>query len=232
MRVGIVGDIHLPFTHPLYLRFCQDIFASWRVDHVHLIGDIVDGHALGFWDLDPNGHSAMRESELAAEELVAWVKAFPDATVSIGNHDERHYRKARKAGIPDHYLRTYSEVWKSPRWDWQLYHRFDGVLYEHGTGSSGKDAAFNRATAKRCSLVMGHTHAHAGVKYDANEVDRIFGLNVGCGIDCTAYAFEYGKNFPNRPTLGCGVVIDGEFACFEVMPCGPREQYHRRKAKA
>ena len=98
MIVGIIGDLHLPFTHPRYLEFIRDTFDAWNVDRVHFAGDIVDLHALSFWDIDPNGHSAERESELAAEMLVDWVRTFPDATVSIGNHDERHYRRARKAG--------------------------------------------------------------------------------------------------------------------------------------
>ena len=103
------------------------------------------------------------------------------------------------------------------------------MLYEHGTGTSGKDAALNRAVAKRSSLVMGHTHTSAGVKWHANEFDRIFGLQVGCGIDLTGYAFAYSKPWPIRPVMGCGVVLDGVEAHFEVMPCGTGERYHRRK---
>lgn len=230
MRVGIIGDVHLPFAHPCYLRFCQDVFDDWQVDHVHFVGDVVDSHALGFWEHDPDGHSAAGEADLAAEQLVDWVRAFPEATVCIGNHDERHYRVAKKAGLPRRYLKTYSEVWHSPGWKWDMHHLIDGVLYEHGTGSSGKDAAYNRAIAKRISLVMGHVHSFGGVKYSTNERDRIFGLNAGCGIDCEQYAFAYGKPFPTRPTLGCGIVIDGCQAFYEPMPCGHKEPYHRKRA--
>ena len=229
MRIGIVGDLHLPFVHPMYLRFVLDTFDEWGVEKVHFIGDIVDLHALGFWEHDPNGMGAERETEAAIEQLEEWKESFPKATVSIGNHDERHYRKARNAGIPDRYLRGYKEIWGTPKWDWQFYHQFEGVLYEHGTGSSGKDAAMNRANSKRTSLVMGHTHSNGGVKYSASEKDRILALNVGCGIDCDAYAFAYGKHFPSRPTLGCGVVVDGICGYFEVMPCGKRETYHRSR---
>lgn len=230
MRVGVVGDIHLPFTHPLYLQFCLDVFEAWGVDHVHLIGDVVDLHALSFYDIDPNGHSPEREAELAQDMLRDWVAAFPSSTVSIGNHDNRHYRRAQRAGVPDRYLKTYCELWDAPGWKWDLQHRIDGVLYEHGTGSHGKDAAFNRAKDKRTSLVMGHTHTHAGVKWHANEYNRIFGLNVGCGIDCSHYAFNYGKHFATRPVLGCGIVLDGVWPYFEPMPIGKGERYHRKRA--
>ena len=35
-------------------------------------------------------------------------------------------------------------------------------------------------------------------------------MNVGCGIDAKAYAFNYGKDSRKKPILSCGVVIDGK----------------------
>lgn len=235
MRVGIIGDPHIPFEHPHYLEFCLDTFSVWKVDHVHLAGDVVDQHALGFWDHDPNGHSASDEASLARERLSTWKKRLRrrqrdrEITVSIGNHDARHFRMARRAGIPDMYLRTYADVWDTPDWDWQESHIIDGVLYEHGTGTSGKDAAINRAIQNRCSCVIGHIHCWGGVKFHCNSQDRIFGLNAGCGIDVDRYAFAYQKPFPIRPVLGCGIVIDGRYAYFEPMAIGKREPYYRKR---
>ena len=115
---------------------------------------------------------------------------------------------------------------------WGDQHVIDGVLYTHGTGSSGKNHALNMAMNNRCPVVCGHTHTNLSVNYDVNRFDRIFGMNVGCGIDLRRYAFEYAKPFPIRPVLGCGIVIDGVEAYFEPMPCGRRgrtlEHYHRR----
>lgn len=219
MRIGIIGDIHAPFTHKGYRRFVDKAFTSWKVSHVHFIGDVVDAHALSKHEHDPNGESAEAEARQAARAVAAWYRDYPEATVSIGNHDERHYRAARRAGIPDRYIRSYAEVWDTPRWDWQPSHTFDGVLYEHGTGTTGKDAALNRAVQKRQSLVMGHVHTYPGSKYHASDNGTIFGLNVGCGIDASAYAFAYARPFPTVPVLGCGVVVDGVDAFFLPMPC-------------
>lgn len=230
MNVGIIGDTHFPFVHPMYLAFVSDTFAAWDVNTIVHIGDVVDGHAISFHEHDPNGKSAEDEAALACKELEAWKKAFPKALVCIGNHDERHYRQAKRTGLPARFLRGYSAVWDTPHWRWDFAHGVDGVLYEHGTGSSGKDAALNRAVQKRRSSVIGHVHSYAGVKFHANEFDCIFGLNVGCGIDCRAYAFDYGKAFPIRPVLGCGIVLDGEHAFFERMQCGVKEPYHRSRA--
>lgn len=217
--VGTVGDLHAPFTHPKYRRFCADVFEAWGVTQVMFIGDVVDHHRLSFHQQDPSSHSADIEADLAVKEIKAWYDMFPKAKVCIGNHDERHYRVARSVGMPDRYVRSYADLWRTPGWDWQMQHEIDGVLYEHGTGSSGRDAAFIRARDKRRSLVMGHVHTGGGVKFHANERSRIFGMNVGCGIDIDAYSFAYGRPFPTRPTLGCGIVIDGTFPYFEPMPC-------------
>lgn len=230
MRVGIVGDLHAPFVHPMYMRFVQDVFATYRVNRVHFIGDIVDNHALGFWDHDPNGMSAEDEAAAAERYVQRWYKLFPRATVSIGNHDERPDRVAKKYGMPARFIRTYADVWKTPKWKWEFEHSIESVLYIHGTGTSGKDAAYNNAVERMMSVTQGHVHGRAGVKYHCNPNFRIFGMNVGCGIDIPAYAFAYGKAFTTRPVLGCGVVKDGEFAVFVPMACGAGEPYHRSRA--
>ena len=233
MRVGIIGDVHLPFEHPHYLEFCLDTFSMWKVEHIHLIGDVVDGHALSFHEHDPNGHSAADEALLAKEKLKVWKKRLKSrqrgkkVTVSIGNHDARHFRMARRYGIPDVYLRSYSDVWDTPDWDWQESHVIDGVLYEHGVGTSGKDGAINRAIQNRCSCVIGHIHSWGGVKFHCNSRDRIFGMNVGCGLSISEYTFAYAKPFPIRPVLGCGVVIDGRWPYFEPMAMGKGEPYYK-----
>ncbi|MCI0351538.1 MAG: metallophosphatase family protein [Acidobacteriales bacterium] len=230
MRIGIVGDLHAHFVHPLYFGFIQETWKQYRVTHTVFIGDVVDLHALSFWEHNPNGLSAETEAAGALDEVQRWYKAFPRARVCIGNHDERHHRVARKAGLPDRFIRTYADVWQTPKWNWQFEHLLDGVLYQHGTGTSGKDAAFNQAVEKRVSVVQGHTHTDGGFKYHTNHDSRIFGMNVGCGFDLSAYAFAYGRTFARRPVLGCGIVIDGEQPHFVPMPCGRGEKYHRSRA--
>ena len=230
MRVGVVPDLHLPFDHPMFLRFCKDMFRKWKVNAIHFAGDIVDAHALSFHDPEMDAHGAEDEAELAAESMQKWKKAFPNATVSIGNHDQRHYNRAKRYGIPSRYLRTYDDIWETPGWNWDTSHEIDGVIYEHGIGTSGKNAALNRAIHKRKSVVIGHIHTFAGVGWHMSDHDRIFGLNSGCGIDIDTYAFHYSRPMVNRPSLGCGIVLDGEDAYWEPMKCGPKEKYHKRMA--
>lgn len=228
MNVGIVADTHMPFVHPNYLRFCKDMFRKYKVDQVVFIGDVVDHHAISFHEHDCDGFTSGAELDAAREVMQKWHKAFKDAKVCLGNHDARAMRMARKVGLSCQYLRDYADIFETPTWEWDWSFRIDGVLYEHGTGTTGKDAAFNRAMQKRCSVVMGHTHTHAGVKFHTNETSRIFGMGVGCGIDTHAYAFEYGRDFVTKPCLGCGVVLDnGTMPIFLPMLIGEGEKYAR-----
>lgn len=230
MRVGVIPDLHLPFEHPLFLEFCLDIFSQWKVEAYHFTGDVVDAHALSFHDMEMDAHGAEDEARLASEAMEKWKRRFKYATVSIGNHDKRHYRRAKKYGIPTRYIRPYEDIWDTPNWLWDVSHEIDGVLYEHGEGTSGKNAAYNRALKKRKSVVIGHIHAFPGVSWHMSDDSRIFGMNAGCGIDISTYAFYYSKPFVDRPGLGCGVVIDGEYAYWEPMTCGRQENYHKSRA--
>lgn len=229
-RVGIVADLHLPFTHPMYYNFVCDTFEAWDVDRVVFIGDIFDNHALSFWEHDPDGMSAGDETKTGRDAVRRWHQTWRNPAVLVGNHDERHFRQARRSGIPRIFMRPFNEVWGTPGWKWHEEVSIDGVVYEHGTGTSGKNGAYNRAVQHRSSLVMGHIHAYAGVTWNANRWNTIFGLNVGCGIDIRAYAAAYAKPFAIRPVLGCGVVIDGECPYFEPMLCGKGQPYHRSRA--
>lgn len=230
MRVGIVGDPHEPFCHPMYRRFCLDTFAKYRVNKVVFIGDLGDNHAISFHDHDPDLHSPNDELKMAQRKLRPWVRAIPNALVTIGNHDDLPARQAQANGLPGQWLREYKEVWNTPGWDWGWDFQIDGNTYTHGTGLSGKDAAINYAIESRASVIIGHLHSNAGAKFHASRNSRIFGLSVGCGVDDKARAFAYGKFNVKRSLLGCGIVLDGDQPIFVPMAIGRGEKYNRRRA--
>lgn len=219
-NVGVIGDRHAPFTHPGYLDFCNDTFKEYRCGTIVDIGDGTDQHALSFHGSDPSGKSAKCEMKEAKKELVRWYKAFPKAKSCIGNHDARIARKAFAGGIPTEFLRPLREIYEAPAgWEFGFQFEFDGVLYKHGNGTSGHNAAFVLAKACRMPVVAGHVHTAAGVHFHACEKDIIFGMNVGCGIDRHTYAFAYGADHKSKPILGCGVVLEnGKLPIFVPMP--------------
>lgn len=227
-RVLVIGDLHCPADHPRYLQFCADVGRAWNCDTTLFIGDIVDWHSISFHASHPELPGPKDEYELALACVQKWYEAFPNAKVCIGNHDERVNRKALDAKVPEFMLRKYADIWKTPGWDWQFDHYIDNVYYYHGTGAGGLYPAINKAKSMGESVVSGHVHAAAGVQHQASPRHRIFGMNVGCGVDIERLEFAYGKHQARRPILAAGAVLDG-MPYHAIMPCGVGEPYHRGK---
>ena len=217
MRIGIVGDLHEPFCHPRYFDFIKDTFEKQVIEKVIFIGDIADNHAISYHESDPEGFSSGDEIEITGKKLQKWHDKFPNAIVTVGNHDILPERKLFTLGLPKAILKDYNQIWNVPSWEFIPEVELDGVRYLHGTGSSGMNAARNLALKSRQSVVMGHSHSFGGIQYIAGPKDIIFGMNVGCGIDLEGYAMAYMRSFPLKPTLGCGIVIDGKEGYFIPM---------------
>jgi predicted phosphodiesterase len=218
-HVLVVSDTHIPFEHEDYLDFCISIQDRVKCGTVVHIGDLVDNHAISYHEHDPNGRSPADEIEEAERHLKNWFKVFPRLSLCRGNHDRLVDRKGRTVGLPERVFKPFRDIWKLPKgWVDDFAFEIDGVIYQHGTGLSGDRAHMRAAILNRASTVIGHTHHTGAVEYTASERDRIFGMNVGCGLDRKTYAFAYGKDFPKKPILGCGVVTDkGKYAQFFPM---------------
>jgi predicted phosphodiesterase len=227
MRVGVIGDMHVPFEKIGYVDFLKQVFKEYKVDTVVCIGDLVDNHAVSYHEADPDGLSSGDEVDEVMHALTYVYKTFPDVTMLLGNHDKLPERKAKTAGLSNRFIKSFSEMWRTPKgWDiYPDYVEIDGVHYTHGTGLSGRNAAINLSLIKGQSVVMGHVHSFGGVQYRRNKNGTFFGLNVGCGVDEESYAMEYAKAYVHSPTLGCGVVVDGKEGFFI-----PMEDYDERLA--
>jgi hypothetical protein len=66
------------------------------------------------------------------------------------------------------------------------------------------------------SIVQSHYHSQSYINFVQGNNQRIFAMQVGCGIDSDSFAFAYAKNFP-RLHLNCGVLIDGTLPILEYM---------------
>jgi len=210
-NVLVIGDLHLPFTLDGYLEHCIKVYKKYNCDTVIFIGDILDLHFTSYHETSTEGYGATQEHDLSVEMLRKWYKAFPKAYVTIGNHDALIYRKAMSAGISKRWIQNYSQVLGTPGWEWVTDVVIDDVLYTHGTTN-----AYTKAKQNLMSTVQGHLHSQAGVQFYVGAKSRIFGFQVGCGVDMKSYAMEYGRNFP-KPVISCGVVIEGLHPYLEVM---------------
>lgn len=210
-NVLVIGDLHLPFSLDGYLEHCIKVYEKHNCDTVVFIGDILDLHFSSYHETSTEGYGATQEHDLSVEMLKKWYHAFPKAYVTIGNHDALIYRKAMSAGISKRWIQNYSQVLGTPGWEWVTDVVIDDVLYTHGTTN-----AYTKAKQNLMSTVQGHLHSQAGIQFYVGAKSRIFGFQVGCGVDMKSYAMEYGRNFP-KPVISCGVVIDGLHPYLEVM---------------
>lgn len=209
----IIGDLHEPFCLEGYLEHCKNIKDQFQCGTIIFIGDIVDNHYASYHETDPDGFGAGYELDLAINKLSAWYKEFPEATVIIGNHDRLIYRKAFSSGLSKRWIRELNEVLEVPNWKFVEELELDGVNYNHGEGGTAR----NKMKNEMQSQVQGHLHSQFYLEYNVTPVNRMFAMQVGCGVDRKAYAMAYGKS-GKKPIIGCGVVLGSENPQPHIIP--------------
>lgn len=211
--------MHCPFEHPKAFEFLENLANQWNVDETLCLGDEIDAHGLSLkFIADPDGYSPGHEHELALQSMKQLYKIFPDMKVCESNHTLRPVKKILSAGIPRIFFKRIHEFMEAPKgWEWKPNWELEKVLYIHGEGFNS--GSWMRAhNVHRQSVVMGHLHSKAGVAYSNTTHSRVFSANMGCLINPQAYAFAYGKIYPEKPVLGAGIVVDGKEAYFIPLP--------------
>jgi hypothetical protein len=210
-----ISDLQIPFEHKDALEFCQHIVKThipknYDVYVVNL-GDEVDQATLSIKHIpSPDGMSGGHELEEARHRLRDWYRAFPKMHLCQSNHTWRVFKKAAASGIPSEFMKEIAQVYDAPiGWKWAEKWIFNGILFEHGENVSGPLAAIRAAIDNRMNTVIGHQHSNGGIVYRGSVNGNLWGMNTGCLIDIDAYAFSYGRTLRNKPTLGCGLILNG-----------------------
>jgi len=211
-RVLVVGDLHSPFDLDSYFDHCVEVYERYNCNQVVFIGDVIDNHYSSYHETDADGLGGGQELELAIKRLERYYHRWPDAHVTVGNHDRIIMRKAQSGGVPKQWIKDYSEVLNTPKWNFVTDVEIDGVLYIHGEAGTAK----TKARADMRSTVQGHLHTQAYTEYFVGANSRVFGTQVGCGIDAKSYAMAYMK-VGKKPAIGCAVVLGGKTAVNELM---------------
>ena len=207
-RVLIIGDLHEPFCLDGYLEFCKKAYKDHACNKVVFIGDVIDNHYSSYHETDSDGLGGKYELDQAVDKLKPWYNAFPNADVTLGNHDRIIIRKAQTSNIPSKWIKEFSEVLETPKWNFVTEVFYDGVRYVHGD-KSGKP----RMAARRdmVSTVSGHYHTDFYCEWFFGKTRAIFALAVGCGIDSKSYAMGYMQG-GKKEAIGCGIVIGNHTA--------------------
>jgi len=207
MKVLVIGDLHEPFCLDGYLEHCKKMRKKYRTNRTVFIGDVIDNHYSSYHETDADGMGGGDELKLAKKKIKKWYRAFPDADVTIGNHDRMIMRKAQTSAIPKEWIKNYCDVLEVPGWNFVDRVVYDDVQYIHGEAGTAR----TKCRADMMSTVQGHLHTQCYTEWYVGANFRIFGMQVGCGIDHKSYAMAYAKR-GKKPAIGCGVIIDGETA--------------------
>ena len=207
-RVLCIGDLHEPFCLDGYLDFCKKTYAENNCNRVVFIGDIIDNHYSSYHESSADGMGGKYELEQAIQKLAKWYKAFPDADVTLGNHDRIIIRKAQTSNIPSMWIKEFGEVLNTPKWRFVTDVYIDGVRYVHGDKSGKPRTAVKRDMV---STVSGHYHTDMYCEWMFGKTRAIFALAVGCGIDSSSYAMGYMQG-GKKEAIGVGVIIGGHTA--------------------
>ena len=211
-NVLVIGDLHEPFCLDKYLEFCVSKYEQFDCTEVVFIGDIIDNHYSSYHETNADGMGGADELQLAIQRIARWYKEFPEATVIIGNHDRMIMRKAQTSAIPSKWIKSYKEVLEVPGWNFVERYVKDGVQFLHGEGGTAR----TKCRADMQSTIQGHLHTQCYTEWYVGQNFKVFGSQVGCGIDATAYAMAYAKR-GKKPAIACAVVLGGHTVINELM---------------
>ncbi len=199
--VLVIGDLHCPFDLDKYLEFCIEQYHQHSCTEVVFIGDVIDNHYSSYHETDADGMGGGDELEAAIARIARWRNAFPVATVIIGNHDRMVMRKAQTSAIPRKWIKSYKEVLEVPDWNFVERYVKDNVQYIHGEAGTARTKARN----DMMNTVQGHLHTQCYTEHYVGQKYRIYGAQVGCGINHESYAMAYAKS-GKKPAIACMVI--------------------------
>jgi len=202
-RILVIGDLHEPFCLDGYLEFCVEQSEKFNTNRTIFIGDVIDNHFSSYHETSADGMGGGQELDLSINKIAKWRDAFPKADVIIGNHDRLIMRKAQTSAIPSKWIKSYKDVLEVPEWNFVERLVIDDVQYIHGEGGTAR----TKCKADLMSTVQGHLHTQAYTEYVVGQNFKIYGSQVGCGINHKAYAMAYAK-YGKKPAIGCMVVLD------------------------
>ena len=209
-RILLISDMHIPFHHPDTLAFLQHLKDKYNPTRVICLGDEVDGHGLSYHEKETEGMSAIDELRASLPVIKEIENMFPIMDILDSNHGSLAYRKAKTAGIPKHYIKSYRDILQvGEGWNWF----FDMTItlpngnkcyLHHGKSNN----VIKTSQAMSMCAVQGHFHEGYKVEYWANPNGLFWGMQAGCLINDNVYAFNYNNCNLKRPIIGTGLIIN------------------------
>lgn len=209
-RILIISDLHIPYHHQDALEFLGYLKDKYQPTRIICMGDELDKAALSYHESDPDLPSAGDELRKSLPIIKQLKEMFPIMDILESNHGSLVYRKAKTAGIPRHYIKSYGDILGvSDEWKWH----FDLTItlpnnqkcyFHHGKISEG--ARLSQSMGMNC--VQGHFHEKFKIDYWGNPVGLFWSLQVGCFVNDKSLAMSYNNANLKRPIIGTGLIIN------------------------
>jgi hypothetical protein len=208
-RVLIIGDQHIPYSHPDYINFLKALNDHFKPQVIINAGDELDYHAISFHDSDQELLGAADELNRSIIELQEGLhKLFPKMYLLSSNHGSLIYRKLKKHGIPISTLKPLKDLYETPNWTWHhevILKTNRGDVY----GCHGKTGTYAKMPKEMgMSCFQGHFHGKAEVTWHRTATRDNFNMFVGCLVDENSMAMAYGRNNLPKPILASAVIDD------------------------
>lgn len=227
----ILSDLQAPFLHRHAELFIKEAIQYTKPNRIVFAGDVYDFHGSA---LQGQEHGSPRIDEELGTAIKTMSRVYAvckgiETHFIWGNHEDKYLRSLDQR-TPKRALKSFKEMMEIPDFV-QVYEKhvltFNGYAIQHGhiDAVGGAKAAVRTAVERRGrSTAMGHVHSNGGCVYQPHDNAMIFGLSTGSLADRKAYAFNYARQYAKAP-LGCGVIVNKQFAFFLPLPMDSRGKY-------
>ena len=209
-NILVIPDIHAPFQVSGIIPFLKKQIKKHKINKVVFSGDLLDFYILSQYAKHPEAMIIQQELDASKSFIKELAKLIPDALVCVGNHEQRLAKCAAEANFTKSFVADLPQLLETPKgWKFADSFTIDNILFYHGDGSSGRQAAFKLLERYRRNVVIGHLHGQASIVYLNNGTTTNWACVSGCLVDVNSYAMAYSKHCGDKPVIGVTVIIKG-----------------------
>ena len=217
----IIADTHFPYARKDWFEYVSAMKAKHNLNRLIHLGDLVDHHTISRHQASPDALSTIGEYQLALSQVQQLIELFPEAILVVGNHDDRVFRQAGTVGISSMMVKPIHDLYKLPD-TWQvckngfLKTKHGNSVILHGNDFSGPGAADKWRTKLQSSVIMGHVHTAANVRFYATPSSFQFSAICPCLADEKSIAMQYAQAYGGLFTNGC-IISTKEVFLIDIM---------------
>lgn len=194
-RLGVFGDVHIPYQDNEALLTMFDKFEEEQVDAIYINGDLLDFYSLSFHEKDPR-KARFKDEIQAGKEFLEYVRdRFSGIPIYYipGNHENRLERFLRTKAIElldmDEFRLDVLLQVGATRIEYIPFRTrvsFGNYLIEHGDkipGAGGVVPARTALMRLKTNVIINHFHKTSSSSqrvYDVENSSTINGYSLGC----------------------------------------------------